>query len=590
LRPSNAGGVNIAVALPLNRQSLHACLAKTPMTLPAAPMLTRRSALAAAVAALAWRPAFAVEDAPGDQAEALHVLNRLAFGPTPGDLDRVTRLGAPAWIAEQLHPERLALPAFLADQLAALHTPHQTQREMVQEYREMAKEAKLAKQAETASPDGKKPQTGEGAERRQKVAAIYVEAGEERLLQALNSPRQLQEVLVDFWFNHFNVFQGKGLDRVLVESYEREAIRPHVLGRFRTMLGATAKHPAMLFYLDNWLSVAPGYQPRRGGGGAGKASGLNENYAREVMELHTLGVDGGYTQQDVTELARILTGWTMVPEQPRRRRVVDGMDNTASGHGDSIFGFDPERHDNGTKNWLGNTVPPRGQMEGEFALDVLARHPATARHIAFKLARRFVADEPPPPLVGRLAQRFLDTDGDLRAVMQALVDSPEFRDTRSAKFKTPYQYVMSAVRASGIVTTNVKPLMAQLTQLGQPLYGCQTPDGYHDTEADWLNPNAITQRVNFATALASGKLPLQRVDDPDAPIAAATGMKAMERQTDRAMNGNQPVEGSTPPVDATALFATLGPAISDKTRAAVASSPAALHAALVLGSPDFMRR
>ena len=260
-----------------------------------------------------------------------------------------------------------------------------------------------------------------------------------------------------------------------------------------------------LFYLDNWLSVAPGYEPPRrlGGAGAAKASGLNENYAREVMELHTLGVDGGYTQQDVTELARILTGWTLQQQPPKRRRFAAGMDNSESGHGDSIFRFDPARHDNGTKQWLGHGVPPNGQLEGEYALDVLARHPATARHIAFKLARRFVADEPSPALVDRLSRRFLDTDGDLRAVMQALVDSAEFRDPRPVKFKTPYQYVMSSVRATGIVTTNVKPLMAVLTQLGQPLYGCQTPDGYHDTEADWLNPNAITQRVNFATALAS---------------------------------------------------------------------------------------
>jgi uncharacterized protein (DUF1800 family) len=559
------------------------------MSLPIALPMTRRGALAAALAAMAWRPTFAAETAAGDPSEALHVLNRLAFGPAPGDLDRVTRLGASAWIAEQMHPERLALPSWLASQLAGLSTPNETQRELVQQYREMAKQAKLAKQAETAPADGKKPRTEEGGERRRQIATIYAEAGEERLLQALGSPRQLEEVLVDFWFNHFNVYQGKGLVRVLTESYEREAIRPHVFGRFRTMLGATAKHPAMLFYLDNWLSVAPGWQPRRGAGAAGKASGLNENYAREVMELHTLGVDGGYTQQHVTELARILTGWTMVPQQAKRRRVADGMGNSASGHGDSIFGFDPERHDNGTKTWLGQSVTPGGQMEGEFALDVLARHPATARHIAFKLARRFVADAPAPALVERLARRFQDTDGDLRAVMQSLVDAPEFRDPRPVKFKTPYQYVLSSVRATGIVTTNVKPLMAQLTQLGQPLYGCQTPDGYHDTEADWLNPNAITQRVNFATALASGKLPLQRVDDPNAP-AEANGKKAMERQADRAMNRDQPVEGSTPPVDAAALLATLGPAVSDKTRAAVASTPPALQAALVLGSPDFMRR
>jgi uncharacterized protein (DUF1800 family) len=568
------------------------------MTLPTAPLTTRRGALAAAVAALAWRPAFAAfaaDDAGAPRVEALHVLNRLAFGPAPGDLDRVTRMGASAWIAEQLHPERLDLPSWLAGQLAGLHTPNETQRELVQQYREMAREAKeskQARQAETAFPDRSKPQAEEGGERRKQIAAVYVEAGEARILQALSSPRQLQEVLVDFWFNHFNVFQGKGLDRVLVESYERQAIRPNVLGRFRTMLGATARHPAMLFYLDNWLSVAPGHQPRRGFAGAGaaaKAGGLNENYAREVMELHTLGVDGGYTQQDVTELARILTGWTMLPQQPQRRRLVEDVDAMAAGNGDSIFGFDPGRHDNGAKTWLGHGIASGGQAEGEFALDALARHPATARHIAFKLARRFVADAPSPALVDRLARRFLDTDGDLRAVMQSLVDAPEFRDPRPVKFKTPYQYVLSAVRASGIVTTNVKPLMVVLTQLGQPLYGCQTPDGYRDTEADWLNPNAITQRVNFATALASGKLPLQRVDDPAAPPSPG-GMKALERQTDRAMTRDQPVEGSTPPVGAAALLATLGPAISDRTRAAVESSQPALQAALVLGSPDFMRR
>jgi len=563
------------------------------MTLPTALPMTRRGALAAALAAVAWRPAFAMADTGAGQAEALHLLDRFAFGPAPGELERVTRMGAGAWIAEQLHPDRLALPAWLADQLATLRTPGQTQRELVQRYREAQREAREARKAETASPDGTKAPDPAAGERRRQAALVAYESGEQRLLQALHSPRQLQEVLVDFWFNHFNVFQGKGEDRVLVESYEREAIRPHVLGRFRAMLGATAKHPAMLFYLDNWLSVAPGFQPRRKaglfGGGAAKAGGLNENYARELMELHTLGVDGGYTQQDVTELARILTGWTMRPQQPMRRRFADPMDAPAGGHGDSIFLFDPARHDGGTKTWLGRRIAPDGQLEGEFALDVLAKHPSTARHIAFKLARRFVADDPPPALVERLARRFLDTDGDLRAVMQALADSPEFRDPAPTKFKTPYQYVLSAVRATGIVTTNVRPLMGQLAQLGQPLYGCQTPDGWHDTEADWLNPNAITQRVNFATALAAGKLPLQRVDDPGAP-AGNDGLKAMERQTERAMNGGQPVEGSTPPVDAATLLATLGPAISDKTRRAVENTPPELRAALVLGSPDFMRR
>ena len=542
-------------------------------------MITRRTALAATLAAACWRPALAAADSAADPAtaDALHALNRLAFGPAPGDLERVVRIGVPAWIAEQLHPDRLALPAFLADQLAALKTPGQTQRELVSSYRDAAKAAKEAK-AENAAADG---------ERRRMIAAIHLEAAEARLLQALNSPRQLEEVLVDFWFNHFNVFEGKGLVRVLAESYEREAIRPHVLGRFRALLGATAKHPAMLFYLDNWLSVAPGYRPRRGGDAGKGASGLNENYAREVMELHTLGVDGGYTQQDVTELARMLTGWTLMPQGPRGRRF-EVRDVSASGRGDSIFGFDPQRHDNGGKTWLGHAVAPGGQMEGEFALDVLARHPATARHIATQLARRFVADAPPAALVERLAQGFLATDGDLRALVKALVDSPEFRDTRTLKFKTPYQYVLSAVRATGIATTDVRPLMATLAQQGQPLYGCQTPDGWKDTEADWLNPSAITQRVNFATALASGRLPLQRIPDPAQP--AGLGTKAMERAADRAASRDDALEGSTAPVVAANLLDTLGPSISDRTRATIAGSPPALQAALVLGSPDFMRR
>jgi uncharacterized protein (DUF1800 family) len=316
----------------------------------------------------------------------------------------------------------------------------------------------------------------------------------------------------------------------------------------------------MLFYLDNWQNAAPGSPSPRG-----KETGLNENYAREIMELHTLGVDGGYTQQDVTELARILTGWTMtLGDGPRRGRRRDEAMETMD-PGDSIFGFDPARHDNGTKTWLGHTVTAAGQAEGEFALDVLARHPATARHISTQLARHFVADDPPPALVNRLARRFLDADGDIRAVLTALFDSPEFRDPRPTKFKTPYEYVLSAVRAAGIPVTNVRPLLATLSQLGQPLYGCQTPDGYKDTEADWLNPAAVTQRVNFATALASGRLPLRRTDDTQGP-------------------------GDSAPVDVTAVLATLGPMIGARTRATVSQSDPALRAALVLGSPDFMRR
>lgn len=512
-----------------------------------APMsLRRRSLLQAGLGLATTIPWLGrAETLPADDAQALHLLNRLAFGPGPGDLGRLQQQGFDAWIDEQLHPERLPLPAGLAQQLDALPLARASQRDRVNAYREAAKEVK------------QDPENGK-SERREMLKLEALQAGEARLWRALQSPRQLEEVMVDFWFNHFNIFQGKGLDRVLVDLYEREAIRPHVLGRFRDLLGATAHHPAMLFYLDNWMSVAPGFRPRHGGG-QNAPSGLNENYARELMELHTLGVDGGYTQADVTELARMLTGWTF---------------NLRS-RGSNLFVFDAERHDQGDKNWLGQHVGNSGQSEGEWALDQLSRHPATARHVGYKLAQYFVADEPPPALVQRLAQSFQSSAGDIRSVLRTLFSSAEFRDPaqHGSKFKTPYRYVLSALRATGVPVRNVRPLLGALNQLGMPLYGCLTPDGYKNTEAAWLNPEAITRRVNFATALASGRVPLARpVDAPDEPQQA-----------------RQHPEWNAPPPDAQALVATLGGSLSARTRATVDAAQPALQAALVLGSPDFMR-
>ena len=462
-----------------------------------------------------------------NEALALHLLDRLGYGPRPGDLPRLLQQGSERHLHDQLHPERLPLPGALQQRLAGLATAALSQRDLVQRYRDALREAK-------AHPD-----TGRDA-RREWQHTVALEAGQARLWRALHSPRQLEEVMVDFWFNHFNVFAGKGLCRVLVGSYERDALRPHALGRFRDLLGATAQHPAMLFYLDNWLSVAPGSAVRRGAQGA---SGLNENYARELMELHTLGVDGGYTQADVTTLARMLTGWTFDP------RAGDG----------SLFVFEPRRHDGGRKHWLGQPVRAEGRGEGEWALDVLARHPSTARHLARKLAQRFVADAPPPALVDRLARRFLDTDGDIRAVLATLFASAEFRDPALAgtQFKPPYDYLVSLLRAADVAVDDERALQHQLQQLGMPLYGCPTPDGYAVTEAAWLNPEAMTRRVNLANALAAGKLPL----------------------------------GPAPqPVDAQALLATLGARITPRTRDAMAQAPRALQAALVLGSPELQRR
>lgn len=463
------------------------------------------------------------------EAEALHVVNRLSLGPAPGDVARVMAMGIDAYIDEQLHPERLPEPAALTRRLAALELAGAAQGDLVQRFRTITQENK---DNSTTAKVNKQTFNRQLAE----------ETGAARLLPALHSPRQLQEVMVDFWYNHFNVFSGKGLDHVLIASYEREAIRPFVFGRFRDLLGATAHHPAMLFYLDNWLSTAPGFVPLRSDSAPEKARGLNENYARELMELHTLGVEGGYRQHDVTELARMLTGWTF---DPRRHK------------GQSLFVFAVRRHDRGAKEWLGHSVQPQGQEEGEWALDILAAHPATARHIGFKLGQYFVSDTPPPALVDRLARRFLDTGGDIRSVLAALFASPEFRNPAiyGAKFKSPYRYLLSALRATEQPIDEVLPLLGVLRQHGMPLYGCQTPDGYKNTEAAWLNPDAMTRRTAFATALASGRLPMQ--------------------------------EGK--PIDDARLQTTLGAMLGSKTRAVVERAEPRLRSALLLGSPEFMR-
>ena len=394
---------------------------------------------------------------PPDDAAAVHVLNRIAYGPRPGDVARVRSLGLERYIDEQLRPERIADDG-VAARLAGLTTLRMSPREIVDTIERPQIEARRERRQQ-ASGDAAPQRPAQPDAIQQKANSLVGELSEQKILRAAYSERQLQEVLTDFWFNHFNVDARKGRDRFFVTEYERDVIRPHVLGKFRDLLGETAKSPAMLFYLDNWMSAdpngphaamrppraargpfggrapAPPAAPRRQPQRPNAPKGLNENYGRELMELHTLGVDGGYTQKDVVEAARAFTGWTIEPPQ--------------RGAG---FRFDPRLHDDGPKVVLGHAIKAGGgEADGEQVLDILAKHPATATFIATKLVRRFVGDAPPPALVARAARRFRDTDGDLREVTRTILTSPEFLspDAYGAKTKTPLEFAASALRASG---------------------------------------------------------------------------------------------------------------------------------------------
>jgi uncharacterized protein (DUF1800 family) len=424
----------------------------------------------------------------------------------------------------------------------------------------------------------------------QPQAVVGGEISQAKLLRAIYSNRQLDEVMTDFWFNHFNVFIGKGPDRYMINAYEREVIRPHALGKFKDILAATAKSPAMLFYLDNWQSVGPNselalYGPQRRVGrrgrvarprpqqGKNRPSGLNENYAREIMELHTLGVDGGYTQKDVTELAKVLTGWSI--EQPQL------------GGG---FRFNERAHEPGAKYILGRKVSEHGEKEGEEMLDVLAHHPSTAKFISRKLAMRFVSDNPPQSLVDRMADTFLKKDGDIREVLRTMFHSPEFwaTDTYRAKMKTPFEFVASAARVSGADIQNALPLVATLNRMGMPLYAMQPPTGYSMKGEAWVNSSALLNRMNFALQLASGKLPgtsldPQRLIPGPAPADSQAALAALEQSI---------LAGDVSPQTHAVMQKQLGdPQISQRRLDDTNQQPNyGAIAGLIMGSPEFQRR
>ena len=509
-----------------------------------------------------------------DERTALHVLNRITFGPRPGDVARVQQMGVERFIDDQLHPDRIP-NGEMARRLEGFETLHLSSREIAQRYELPALQARRERKEDAGdkpAADAPPPQKMAMDPERQRANLPLLELSEQRIVQAVYSDRQLEEVLTDFWFNHFNVDARKGPTRYMLTEYERDAIRPHVFGKFRDLLGATAKSPAMLFYLDNWMSADPNgagvnrarpdagalgarLRQRRGFGGQApmpqvrpdqraapkRPTGLNENYGRELLELHTLGVDGGYTQKDVTEVARAFTGWTI--QAPR---------------GGAGYRFASALHDDGEKRVLGHVIKSGGgERDGETVLDIVAGHPSTARFISTKLARRFVSDTPPPALVDRMATEFQKTNGDLRAVMTVLLTSSEFMspDVDRVKVKNPFEFVVSSLRATNAEVRNAMPVVRAIGQLGMPLYQCQPPTGYKDSADTWVNTGALVNRMNIAASIASGTLAGVRLSDP--PRAEAV----------------------------------VGGPISDTTRGTIAKAQNSEQAlALALGSPEFQRR
>ncbi len=531
---------------------------------------------------LPWREAGLTE-----REAAAHLLNRFTFGPHPGDIDRVVKVGLEQWFAQQLSGN---LPD---DELNRRFEPFKTLK-MTDEKIALAypSPGQIFAMAYRDSIVSRRDTTLDRADVRQKVEAYYQDKGfrppreligelmVQKLYRAVYSENQVIEMLTDFWFNHFNVSIIDNQARTHVLTYERDAIRPNVTGKFRNLLGATAKHPAMLFYLSNAQSTSPEGTPttmsvavekyRNIGGVLGwfvqprvdqamreyqqgqqqaqrelqqlppefrPRRGINENYARELMELHTLGVDGGYTQQDVVEVARAFTGWTVYPMGPQAEQARERIEKRREGAKNAGFVFDgsfvfrADAHDATEKTILNAKFPAGGGVEeGERVLDMLSRHPSTAKFIARKLAIRFGSDHPSQALVSKLAEVFLKADGDLIAMMWTIVESPEFwsKEALRAKIKSSFELTASTLRALDVDIRRPRPLLEWIAKMGQPLYAYQAPTGYPDRAEFWINSGSLLHRMNFGLNLALGKIPGMRIDllklnqnhEPESPEAA----------------------------------------------------------------------
>jgi uncharacterized protein (DUF1800 family) len=507
-------------------------------------------------------PARVPPTALAPEEQIAHVLNRLAYGPSPQDVQAIHQLGLQAWIDGQLSPASIPDDAVEA-RVQSFRTLGMTTEQLVEAF-PPPKQVAERMGIDLSQPGGKE-ELRDMLPRNERPLEIGLELFSAKLIRAVESRRQFAEVMTDFWFNHFNVSAEKGAVKWMLVSYERDAIRPHVFGRFRDLLGAVAHHPAMLFYLDNWMSVRDGFvRPRDQDGETPR--GLNENYARELLELHTLGVDGGYTQQDVREVARAFTGWSI--DRPRR------------GGG---FAFHPRAHDPGPKQLLGRTLPGGGVDEGERVLDLLASHPSTARFIAGKLCRKLVSDHPPEALVARVADVFLRTGGDLRQVYAAIVSSPELwsAGVPGSMTKTPLELAASAIRAVGGRTDGGAPLYRAIERMGEAIYRAQPPTGYPEGSESWVNAGALVTRINFGLLLAQDHIPGTHVD-VQRLLAPGQAEVVLDRLSGQLLG--RKLSDETRRI---ILRAAAGEAMPDgETRPA---DPRAL-AGLLLGSPEFQKQ
>jgi uncharacterized protein (DUF1800 family) len=537
-----------------------------------------------------------IGDLVGDE-RIVHVLNRVGYGPRPGDVARVRELGIYRHILRQLYPERIPDTA-CRERIADLEFIHLPATDVVN--RLTKPDPKLRKEFNEARKKLAELQQAEKKDRKaisalQKTIREYQaktdrflpirQLASAKVIRAVHSERQLEQVMVDFWFNHFNVFGRKGALSLVIPDFEERALRPHAFGKFEDLLVAVAKHPAMLFYLDNWMSFAPEGSPVLDQKGRktkrrpllARGKGLNENYARELLELHTVGVDQGYSQKDIIEVARCFTGWTIT--------------NYRRGEGVN-FQFVPRVHDAGPKRVMGLRIRPGGGIEdGMRVLEYLATHPNTAYFISEKLCRRFVADDPPKALVKRCAGTFLETGGDIRKVLYRIFSSPEFysREAARQKMKKPSEYAVSAMRALGVTVEPNQNMLRQIGVLGEACYFCEPPTGFPDVAEKWGGSNAILARVNFATTLATGRIRGAKPDYEEllADLPAREAEVITERLTQILVG--IPLDPRTQG----SIEKTIGRAREQskgQRRKATFKEAAGFLAALILGSPDFQMR